>query len=334
MSLAASVPLASGTDPIGYAAGSISVVIPVYKGAPTLPALCARLADVLPTLSGSFEVICVDDGSPDDSWETLVALARQYPWLRAFRLMRNFGQHNATLCGIREARGEFTVTMDDDLQHRPEEIPMLIAALREGFDVVYGSPVEERHGLWRDLASQVTKLALQSVLGAATARKVSGFRGLRTRIRGAFAEFRGAFVSIDVLLTWGTTRFTARRVPHDPRQVGKSNYTFLKLIAHALNMMTGFSTLPLQVASVVGFVTMLFGASLFLLVLVRYLVNGVTVPGFTFLASVICVFSGAQLFALGMMGEYLARMHFRMMDRPAYAVGESVGAGSAAAGAR
>jgi hypothetical protein len=215
--------------------------------------------------------------------------------------------------------------MDDDLQHRPEEIGTLLARMREGYDVVYGAPAEERHGLWRDVASQITKLALQSVLGARTARQVSGFRAIRTSVRGAFAEFRGAFVSIDVLLTWGTTRFSACRIPHDPRHTGTSNYTFFKLIAHALNMMTGFSTLPLQIASVLGFTTVLFGVSLLGLVLVRYFLHGVTVPGFTFLASVICLFSGAQLFALGMMGEYLARMHFRMMDRPAYAVAAAIG---------
>jgi undecaprenyl-phosphate 4-deoxy-4-formamido-L-arabinose transferase len=244
--------------------------------------------------------------------------------------MRNYGQHNATLCGIRAAQGEILVTMDDDLQHQPEQIPLLVEALEQGYDVVYGSPVEERHGFWRDIASQVTKLALQSVLGAVTARQVSGFRVIRTAVREAFAEFRGAFVSIDVLLTWGTTRFTARPVPHDLRRAGESNYTFFKLIAHALNMMTGFSTLPLQVASVVGFTTMLFGIVLLAIVLGRYVLHGVSVPGFTFLASVISIFSGTQLFALGMMGEYLARMHFRMMDRPAYAVGAEVGSRSIA----
>jgi undecaprenyl-phosphate 4-deoxy-4-formamido-L-arabinose transferase len=191
-------------------------------------------------------------------------------------------------------------------------------------DVVYGSPEMERHGFLRDIASQVTKLALQAALGAATARQVSGFRALRTSVRDAFADFRGTFVSIDVLLTWATTRFTARKVPHDTRREGESNYTFFKLIAHALNMMTGFSVLPLQIASVIGFGTMLIGMLLLVFVLWRFVAQGVSVPGFTFLASILCLFSGAQLFALGMMGEYLARMHFRVMDRPTYTVAAEV----------
>ena len=127
-------------------------------------------------------------------------------------------------------------------------------------------------------------------------------------------------MSIDVLLTWGTTRFAAVPVRHDPRQVGVSNYTFRKLVRHALNMMTGFSTLPLQLASVVGFAFTLFGLLLLVYVIGRYLIEGGSVPGFPFLASTIALFSGAQLFALGIIGEYLARMHFRMMDRPSYVI--------------
>ena len=301
---------------------SITVVVPVYNGSPTLEALVDRAEPVLRGLTDSFELIFVDDGSRDGSWQVVEALAAKHSWVRGLRMMRNFGQHNATLCGIRAARFRFVVTMDDDLQHPPEQIPTLIEPLTQGFDVVYGSPEVERHGFLRDVASQVTKLALQSILGAETARQVSGYRAIRTDIRRAFAGFQGAFVSLDVLLTWGTTRFTARRVPHDLRRAGESNYTFMKLIAHALNMMTGFSTLPLQFASVLGFATIAFGFVVLAVVLARYLIHGGTVPGFTFLASVICVFSGAQLFALGMMGEYLARMHFRMMDRPSYAVAE------------
>jgi undecaprenyl-phosphate 4-deoxy-4-formamido-L-arabinose transferase len=173
------------------------------------------------------------------------------------------------------------------------------------------------------MGSQITKLALQTAMSAETARHVSAFRILRTHLRDGFATYGGPFVSIDVLLTWSTTRFSHVVVRHEPRQVGRSNYTFRKLVTHALNMMTGFSTLPLQIASLVGFVFTLFGLAVLAVVLVTYIVNGgSTVPGFAFLASIIAIFSGAQLFALGIMGEYLARIHFRTMDRPTYFVRE------------
>lgn len=192
--------------------------------------------------------------------------------------------------------------------------------MAEDNDVVYGTPQTEQHGLWRDLASQATKLALQSAMGAATARNVSAFRVFRAQVRDAFANYQSPFVSIDVLLTWGTTRFAAVTVRHDQRTAGVSNYTFRKLVTHALNMMTGFSTAPLQFASLIGFVFTLFGLGVLAYVLGRYLIEGGSVPGFPFLASLIAVFSGAQLFALGIIGEYLARMHFRTMERPTYVV--------------
>jgi undecaprenyl-phosphate 4-deoxy-4-formamido-L-arabinose transferase len=237
--------------------------------------------------------------------------------------MRNYGQHNALLCGIRAARMSTIVTIDDDLQNPPEEINKLIAALGQGFDVVYGTPRVEEHGIWRDVASKVTKLALQSAMGAETARKVSAFRAFRTRMRGAFATYRSPFVSIDVLLTWGSSRFTSVVVEHRPRLIGESNYTFRMLVTHALNMLTGFSTVPLQLASISGFAFTLFGILVLVYIVGRYMIEGTSVQGFPFLASVIAIFSGAQLFALGVIGEYLARMHFRMMERPTYAVRES-----------
>jgi undecaprenyl-phosphate 4-deoxy-4-formamido-L-arabinose transferase len=277
---------------------------------------------VLRSRGAAFEILLVDDGSRDGSWGTIVMLARQYPELRGVRLMRNFGQHNAILCGVREAKYEITVTMDDDMQHPPHEIPRLVAALEDA-DVVYGTPRAERHDMWRALASQVTKRALQSVMGAETARKVSAFRVFRTSLRRAFQDYRSPFLSLDVLLTWTTTRFTAVKVDHRERRYGRSNYTFRKLVAHAVNMMTGFSVLPLQLASLTGFLFTLFGIGILAYVVGRYLIQGTSVPGFPFLASLIAIFSGAQLFALGIIGEYLARMHFRMMERPTYAVAET-----------
>ncbi len=304
---------------------SLSVVVPVFNGQQTLADLIRRLQPVLATVASSYEVILVNDGSRDESWRVVCELAARYPWVRGIDLMRNYGQHNALLVGIRSAQYDVIVTMDDDLQHPPEEIPKLIAELERGYDVAYGTPERQQHGLWRDLASQVTKLALQSTMGAQTARQVSAFRAFRTPVRNAFADYQSPFVAIDVLLTWGTGRFTATPVRHDPRRVGVSNYTFLKLARHALNMMTGFSTWPLQAASLLGFVSTLFGLGVLAYVLGRYLILGYSVAGFPFLASIVAIFSGAQMFALGVIGEYLARMHVRSMGRPYCVVRERVG---------
>jgi glycosyltransferase involved in cell wall biosynthesis len=305
---------------------SISAVVPAYNSQLSLRELARRLKVVLDEAAGDYELVIVDDASRDATWRVIEELARDYSWVRGVHLMRNYGQHNAVLCGIRLARHDLIVTLDDDLQHPPEEIPKLLEQLTPEIDVVYGAPAHETHGLWRDLGSQVTKIALQSAMGATIARKAGPFRLFRTRLRDAFAAYNGPYVSIDVLLTWATTRFAAVAVRHDKRTLGTSNYTFRKLVVHALNMITGFSTLPLQVSSVIGFFFTVFGTVAFAFVLVRYLMEGGGVPGFSFLASMIAIFSGAQLFSLGIIGEYLARMHARSMQHPTYSVRETTGA--------
>jgi len=307
----------------------LSVVVPVYRSEATLPALVERLSAVLPTLVRDYEIVLVNDGSPDNSWEVIRRLAARTPTVRAAHLMRNFGQHNALLYGIRVARGEVIVTMDDDLQNPPEEIGKLLAGLESGHDVVYGVRQREAHGLARDMASMITKLVLQNAMGAETARKITAFRAFRSDLRDGFVSYSARFVSIDVLLTWSTTRFGTVIVAHEPRRLGESNYTFRKLMTHALNMVTGFSVVPLQVASIMGFVFTLLGFVLLVTLVVLYFVRGSPVQGFTFLGTSVALFSGVQLLALGIIGEYLARMHSRIMGQPSYVVREALGASAA-----
>ncbi len=296
------------------------MVIPAYKSGNILPDLVRRLSPVLEATGLAYELILANDGSPDNTWAVIQQLATDHPWVRGICLMRNYGQQNALLAGIRSARFDTIMTMDDDLQHPPEEIPKLLAKFSEGFDVVYAPPESEQHGLLRDLGSVITKIGLQSVMGAETARMVSAWRVFRTPLRDAFADFHSPYVNLDVLLTWATSQFGAIRMRHDPRTQGKSNYNFRKLVRHSLNMITGFSVLPLRFASFIGFVFTFFGVLILAYVLMKYLIYGSVVAGFPFLASIIAIFSGAQLFALGIIGEYLARMHFRTMDKPSYTI--------------
>jgi undecaprenyl-phosphate 4-deoxy-4-formamido-L-arabinose transferase len=307
----------------------LSVVIPVYNSQEILPILLERLAPVLPQLAPEFEVVLVNDGSRDGSWAGITAMADRYPFVRGFDLMRNFGQHNALLAGIRAARFDTIVTMDDDLQHPPEEIHKLVAALTPDKDVVYAVPPKLPHSPGRNLASRLTKLVLQKAMGAEIASRVDAFRIFRTQVRQAFTNFVGTHLSLDVLLTWGTSRFGMIEVEHHPRRIGTSNYTVRKLTTHALNMMTGFSTLPLQLASWLGFGTTAFGMLVLAYVLIRVFIENAAPAGFPLLVSIISIFSGAQLVALGIMGEYLARVHTRSLDRPPYVLRGATEAGRA-----
>ena len=303
---------------------SISVVVPVYNGAETIGPLVNRIGAVL---EGEYEVVLVNDGSADASWERIVELAREDERVRGLDLMRNYGQHNALLAGVRAARHPVTVTLDDDLQNPPEEIPKLLAELAQGHDVVYGATEEPAFGVFRTLATRMTKWALRIAIGSDIASKVSAFRAFRTDLREAFEGFRGADVSLDVLLSWGARRFGWVPVEHHARARGRSSYGFRRLAKHALNVLTGFTTRPLRIATIVGLVFTFFGAVILALVVYRYFTDDAP-AGFPFLASLIAIFAGVQLLTLGVIGEYLARMHLRIMDRPSYAVREEIGAGA------
>jgi glycosyltransferase involved in cell wall biosynthesis len=304
---------------------SLSVVIPVYNAGKTIDPVVAELIATLDQAGYDFEVVLVDDGSRDSSWQHLTALCALDERVRAISLMRNYGQHNALLAGVRQASKELVATMDDDGEHPPSELLKIVNHLSPDLDVVYGVPREQQHGFFRDIASVITKLVLQKAMGAETARRVSALRVFRRQLRLGFSSYRSSFVSLDVLLTWSTTRFSALEVEHRPRQSGESTYTVWMLLNHAVTMMTGYSTLPLQLASFIGFGFTIFGFLILIFVLARTLIQGVSVPGFAFLASVVALFSGAQLFALGIIGEYLGRAHFRLMDRPAFTIRDQIG---------
>lgn len=299
---------------------NLSVIIPVYNSESSLRPLHDRLSASLPSIADEYEIVFVNDGSRDGSWQILEELAHSDHRVRTFDMMRNYGQHNALLCGIRAAQYDTIVTIDDDLQHPPEEIPKLLDRLQQGADVVYGTPEHEQHDFLRNLASMATKISMRSAMGVSMAQDVSAFRAFRTSLRDAFASYHSMYVCIDVLLAWGTTRFDAVTVRHEPREYGRSQYTFTKLCIHAVNMITGFSVLPLRLASMTGFFFTLIGFGVLVYILLLYFIYHASPAGFPFLASIIAIFAGVQLFALGIIGEYMARMHYRLMDRPPYTV--------------
>jgi undecaprenyl-phosphate 4-deoxy-4-formamido-L-arabinose transferase len=216
--------------------------VPVFNGAATLTALVERCTAVLVELAPDHEIVLVNDGSEDESRERIESLQRRYPQVRGIDLERNRGQHEALLVGIRAARGDVIVTMDDDLQNPPEEMPRLLAAL-EGNDVAYGTPRRKSQSALRNLAGRGFTQVLRG-LGWTSAPMVSSYRAFRGELRDAFAGHDGRNVSIDALLTWGASRYASVPVEHAPRAGGRSNYDLVKLMRLARASVTTFRLRP------------------------------------------------------------------------------------------
>jgi glycosyltransferase involved in cell wall biosynthesis len=303
----------------------VSVVVPVYRSTGSLQPLLERVRAALGDRAN--EVVFVDDGSPPATWEVLRELARR-PEVTAVRLGRNAGQHAALLAGVRRARYATVVTLDDDLQNPPEMIPRLLDALEtQGVDVVYGWSPDTEHAWWRRAGSATIRRTISTALGMPEAARMGAFRAFRTSLRDGFASDLGPGVSLDALLTWSTSRFGFVEVEHHARAEGRSGYKLRHLLRFAVDMLTGYSTLPLRAVTMLGLVSSFFGLGVLAYVLVRYAVEGTSVAGFPFLASLVAIFSGAQMLSLGIIGEYLGRMHLRLQRRPTYAVAEVVRAG-------
>ncbi|GAA1503987.1 glycosyltransferase family 2 protein [Dactylosporangium maewongense] len=303
---------------------SLSVVVPCYRSARILPTLVERLNGVLPGITPDHEVILVVD-STDNTWDVASELAGKYEHVQAIRMARNYGQHNALIAGIRAASFERIITMDDDLQHPPEELPKLVDALTDDLDVVYAISEQEEHSAFRNLTSWGAKtLVMGRTMGIPNADVLGALRIFRTFLRAGFEQVSGPHVSVDIVLSWTTTRVGTATVRMDQRTEGRSGFTFKSLMKHAVNMILGYSTKPLRLVTYLGFLIGICGLILTIRLVWLYVVGDTTVAGFTTVASLVTVFSSAQLIGIGVLGEYLGRVHAHGMGRPTYVVREHV----------
>lgn len=300
----------------------VSLVIPVYRSRQTLEPLTERIRATMTAAGRAYEIVFVDDASPDDAWSVLQRLQAGNPQrITAVRLMRNFGQHNAIMCGLRHVRGRYVVTLDDDLQNPPEEIPRLLAALIErGDDLVYGVPRRKQHAAGRRLGSWVVNVFFRLVFR--TAVTVSAFRAMRRELTEAVQSYDLNFTYLDGLLSWNTQRLSQLEVEHQPRAEGRSGYSLGKLLVLALNLFTNFSLLPLQVASAVGVSAAAGGLAVGLYYVAAALRHDIAVPGYASTIVAILVLGGLQLLAMGLIGEYVGRMHLNVNRKPQYSVRE------------
>jgi len=279
-----------------------------------------RLTVALATTKLTYEIIFVEDGSKDGSWEVLQKLQALYPErVLAIQLMRNYGQHNALMCGFRHALGRILVTMDDDLQHPPEEITRLLHCLEENrLDLVYGSYRQKKHRGWRNLGSSLVTWFYRFTFKSKIT--ITSFRVLRRELAESILGYDLNFTFVDGLLAWNTQRIGHVEVEHHERLQGSTGYSLRKLALMALNLFTNYSLLPLQMATLCGLGASGLGFLLALYCLVQYLLANYIVPGYTSTMIVILCLGGLHLLGLGIIGEYLGRLHMNVNRKPQYTV--------------
>ena len=299
-----------------------SVVVPVYRSADTLPEFVDRIKKVFIQTGEPFELIMIEDCGGDNSWETLKSLRENNPMMRVIRLTKNFGQHNAIMCGFNNCRGKYIITIDDDLQNPPEEIPKLIAKVKEGHDVVYGVYISKKHSFFRNFGSNFIQMVYKKTFGVSN--NLTSYRIIRREIIDCIIKYDKNFTFLDGLIAWYTRRIATVEVAHAPRQEGSSGYSLRKLLSLSMNLFTNFTVMPLRISAVAGVLFSIIGLAIGVYMLLKYLVLGIPVMGYTSLILSITVFSGIQLFMIGIIGEYVGKILININDKPQFAIREMI----------
>ncbi|WPL17714.1 Undecaprenyl-phosphate 4-deoxy-4-formamido-L-arabinose transferase [Thiorhodovibrio winogradskyi] len=297
-----------------------SVVVPVYRSEKILPELHRRLTEVMRQLDSTYEIIFVDDCGPDRAWSVLEQLARDDVRVVAIQLMRNSGQSNATLCGLAHTRGERVLTLDDDLQHPPEEIPRLIEALLPNVDVVMGVPKEKRHHWFRRLGSSLMHEVNCYLLGKDPHLRFTSLRLMRRAVVDGLLKLRTLSPALGPMINSVTHRIVNTTVEHASRLEGRSGYTFRRLLSQTMSNLIGYSMLPLRLLALMGALGIVLSAIFAAILIVRYLTGGINVPGWTTIALLLVLISGFNFFAFAIIGEYVLRILQRVNATPQYFV--------------
>jgi glycosyltransferase involved in cell wall biosynthesis len=300
-----------------------SVVVPLFNEEDNVEPLVTRVAAVMDGLGEPYEIVFVDDGSRDGTFARLAAVARERPNVKIVRFARNYGQEAAVEAAYLNATGDWFIQMDGDLQNPPEEIPKLLAKRDEGFDVVFGVRGERTDPLPRVAASWGMQWAMGR-MGIELPEDVSTFRVMRAPVARLVAALPERKKFFSALLVWSGARIGAVRVKHAPRTRGATKYDFTKLLNHTFDLVVGFSSKPLRWIGVVGVGFAALGFALGAWTIFRKVVLGYGVVGWTSLFAAIVVLSGAQLVALSVIGEYIARIYVQAQGRPLYNVAERV----------
>jgi len=303
-----------------------SIIIPVYNSEKTLDELANRILAVMKTITENFEIIFVDDCSADKSWEKLKDLRSHNKKIKLIHLLRNFGQHNALVCGLNYCSGDFVVMMDDDLQNPPEEIPKLIQKINEGYWVVYGKYSRKMHDTSENFLSKIFHKFIHSVLEIPDHIYISNFVICKSEVAKNISRIKSAYPFITALIIKSApmNKITNVEVEHDPRKIGKSNYNFTKYVKISFNLLINYSSAPLKIIGIFGFITSLISIGFgFWIILQRLIDPYYGIMGWNSLMVAICFLGGAILMSMGIIGEYLRRILAETSYGQQYVIGET-----------
>ena len=301
----------------------VSVVVPVYNSEKSLEELCQRIDSTFRGIDRDYDIILVDDGSLDNSWKVMKSIRFKTKKAKIIRLGRNFGQHNALMCGLSHASGDFIVTMDDDLQHPPEEIPKLIEAIENsGNDVVYGTYKKKEHSLLKNLGSFVYRRLMAGIFKNDSDRNKSSFRIIRRGLLQYITSDKTPNPVLEAMISFVTKKTSCIHIEHCKRSYGRTTYSTKKLLKQFFHSITYYTNLPLRVASMLGLTSVAMSFILVCFYLIQYLRGAINVPGWTTLVLLILFFSGIILFSLGIIGEYLIRILQETRKTPQFVIME------------
>ncbi len=306
-----------------FVQSKISVVIPAYRSGNSLPELVARLERVLAQSARDFEIIIIDDCSPDNTWRILKELKSVHPKLKICRLLRNSGQHNAIICGFSVAQGDVIITMDDDLQNPPEEIPKLLNAIGMGYHLVIGAYDSKKHTPGRNLGGEFIDGLQRRIFKLPKDFKLTSFRAVRKIVVDNVVAMNGVFPYVTSMLLSRTTNYVNVLVRHDPRLFGVSNYNIKRSLRLAFNLLLSYSSYPLYL--IVALCLSAFGVSAVLgsFVLWRAFLDANSVPGWASTIFAISFFNGLILLALIVHSLYLSRLNQQITrSRVSFSIGE------------
>jgi len=299
----------------------VSIVIPVYNSQECLAELCARIGRVFEQAQWSGgECVLVDDCSTDESWSVICECAQRYPFVTGIHLRKNAGQDNAIMAGLHKAQGAYVVIMDDDLQHAPEDIGLLVAQCQKGYDVCFARFCRKQQAWWKNLGSRFASGFARVLMQKPNGLYLSPFKAMRRAVAKAVTRYDGPFPYVDGLILSVTRSMTEAAVDHHGRFAGASTYSLKKSIQVWLKLVTGFSVIPLRMVSLCGCVVSLVSFFLGCYYLFLHFVQKTSVEGWTTLIVTILFLGGVQLVGLGIIGEYVGRAYLLGNKKPQFVI--------------